>query len=153
MGKRIDSWLELFLSLREAFIGVMQAELKALRLDFELSKRQLGRAIGFAALTVFVVFWAIGVGVLLLIQVASVWLPPWAATLSILTLLVIVGVILLGAARRSLHRIETPKAMIRRHVQEHMDWWEDEILPGADVAEVGSVPASEISAEHDTKGQ
>lgn len=149
MGKRISSWIDLFQSLREAFIGVVQAEVSALRLDFELSKRRLARAIGLAAGAIFVVFWAIGVVVFLLIQVAGLWLPLWAAALVVLGVLTIIGTTLVFAARANLRRIEAPKAMIRRHVQESMDWWEDEIMPTADVTRKGSIPVGDISPEGD----
>ena len=138
MGKRISSWIELFQSLREAFIGVMQAEVRALRVDFDLSRQHLVRALGLAALAIFVSFWAIGVLVLLLIQVAAIWLPAWAASLVVLAALSVLGLALLVAARGNLGRIEAPRALIRRHVQEHMDWWEDEILPAAKVGDAGS---------------
>lgn len=149
MGKRISSWVALFESLREAFIGVMQAEARSLRLDFELSKRNLVRAIGLAAGATFVVFWAIGVIVFLLIQVVGLWLPVWASTLVVLGLLVVVGIALVVAARASLRRIEAPKAMIRRHVQEHVDWWEGEILPASDNADQGSVPVGDRLPDRD----
>ncbi len=135
MGKRIDSWIALFQSLRDAFVGVMEAEVQSLRLDFELTKRHIGQAIGFAVLAVFVCFWVIGVFVLLLVQVAGIWLPNWAASLVVLAFLSLCGMGLVAAARERLRRIEAPKAMIRRHVQEHMDWWEEEVLPGSDGAE------------------
>ena len=131
MGRRIESWIELLQSLREAFIGVMQAEVRSLRVDFELSKRHLGRALGLSAVAIFVVFWVIGVMVLLLIQVAGIWLSAWAASLVVLVFLAILAMALFAGAKSNFQRIEAPKAMIRRHVQEHMDWWEDEILPAS----------------------
>ena len=131
MGRRIESWIELLQSLREAFIGVMQAEVRSLRVDFELSKRHLGRALGLSAVAIFVVFWVIGVMVLLLIQVAGIWLSAWAASLVVLVFLAILAMALFAGAKSNFERIEAPKAMIRRHVQEHMDWWEDEILPAS----------------------
>jgi uncharacterized membrane protein YqjE len=131
VGRRIESWIELLQSLREAFIGVMQAEVRSLRVDFELSKRHLGRALGLSAVAIFVVFWVIGVMVLLLIQVAGIWLPAWAASLVVLVFLAILAMGLFAGAKSNFERIEAPKAMIRRHVQEHMDWWEDEILPAS----------------------
>lgn len=139
MGKRISSWIELLQSLREAFIGVVAAEVRALRLDFDLSRRHLFRALGFAALAIFIVFWAIGVFILLLIQVAAIWLPVWAASLVVLAVLSSLGLALLAAARSNLRRTEAPGVMLRRHVQDHMDWWEDEILPAAKVADRGSL--------------
>lgn len=149
MGKRIDSWIELFQSLRDAFVGVMEAEVQSLRLDFELTKRHIGQAIGFAAIAVFICFWVIGVAVLLLVQVASIWLPDWAASLVVLAFLSLCGMGLVAAARERLHRIEAPKAMIRRHVQEHTDWWEEEVLPGSDGAESRSNSLAESSRNGD----
>jgi hypothetical protein len=149
VGKRINSWIELFQSLRDAFIGVMEAEVQSLRLDFELTKRHIGQAVGFAALAVFVCFWVIGVLVLLLIQVASIWLPDWVASLLVLAFLCICGMGLVAAARRRLRRIEAPKAMLTRHVQEHMDWWEDEVLPASEGAESRSSSIAESSRSGD----
>jgi len=149
VGKRISSWVELVQSLQEAFIGVVQAEVRSLRLDIDLSKRRLARAIGLAAGAIFLVFWAIGVVVFLLIQVAGLWLPLWAATLIVLALLVVASMALVAAARGSLRQIEAPKAMLRRHIQESMDWWEDEIMPTPDVDKRGSLPAGDISPERD----
>lgn len=148
MGSRISSWLELFQSLREAFMEVVRAEVRALRSDFELSKRQLGRAAGLAILTVFVLFWAVGVLVLLLIQVAGLWLPAWAAALLVLVALLLVALGLAASARSTLRKIEEPSATIRRHVQDHMDWWEDQILPpaGSDAKELGA-SAAQASAD------
>jgi cytosine/uracil/thiamine/allantoin permease len=140
MGRRINSWLELFESLREAFIEVMRAEVRSLRLDFELSKRQLVRALGLTALAIFVVFWAVGVVVFLLIQLAGLWLAEWAAALVVLAVLVLLGWALAAGARRSLRSIEEPGTMVRRHVQEHMDWWEGQVLPASDHAEDSSLP-------------
>ena len=152
MGKRIDSWIELFQSLRDAFIAVMEAEVQSLRLDFELTKRHIVQAIGFAALAFFVGFWVIGVLVLLLVQVASIWLPDWAASLVVLAFLSVCGVGLVAAARGRLRRIEAPKAMIRRHVQEHMDWWEDEVLPASDgaVSRPSSIAESSRSGDQES---
>lgn len=153
MGKRIDSWIELLQSLREAFIGVVQAEARSLRIDFELSKRHLGRAVGLAAVAIFVVFWVIGVVVLLLIQVAGIWLPAWAASLVVLVLLAILAMALLAGAKASFQRIEAPKAMIRRHVQEHMDWWEDEILPASRGADDASLARGDGEADSEKEIQ
>ena len=147
MGKRISSWLELFQSLREAFVEVMRAEVLSLRRDFELSKRQLARVAGLAVLTVFVLFWAVGVVVLLLIQVGTLWLPAWAAALLVLIVLLLVALGLAASARSTLRKIEEPKAMIRRHVQDHMDWWEDQILPptGPGADEIASSSAEPLA--------
>ena len=149
MGKRIDSWIELFQSLRDAFIAVMEAEVQSLRLDFELTKRHIGQAIGFAAVAVFICFWVIGVLVLLLVQVASIWLPDWAASLVVLAFLSLCGMGLVAAARERLRRIEAPKTMIRRHVQEHVVWWEEEVLPGSEGAESRSDSIAESSRNGD----
>jgi uncharacterized membrane protein YqjE len=139
VGRRISGWIELLQSLRDAFIGVMQAEVRVLRLDLDLSKRHLVRALGLAALAIFVGFWAIGVLILLFIQVAAIWLPVWAASLVVLTVLSILGLALLLAARGNLRKTEAPGALLRRHVQEHLDWWEDEILPAGKLFDVGSL--------------
>ena len=149
MGKRISSWIELLQSLKEAFIGVLRAEIGALQLDFETSTRRLIKALGLATGAIFVIFWSIGLLVLLLIQVAGLWLPLWAATLVVLAMLLILSMALVTAARGNLRRIEAPKAMVRRHVQEHMDWWEDEVLPGSDAAGKKAVSRDEGSGAHD----
>ena len=127
----------------------MSSNLTDRRQDFELTKRHIGQAIGFAAVAVFICFWVIGVAVLLLVQVASIWLPGWAASLVVLAFLSLCGMGLVAAARERLRRIEAPKTMIRRHVQEHMVWWEEEVLPGSDDAESRSDSLAESSRNGD----
>jgi hypothetical protein len=129
VGRRLRSWIELLLSLREAFLEVLRAEVRSLRSDLDLSKRQFLRVISFVALAISVGFWAVGVAVFLLIQVAALWLPLWGATLVVLTLLVLVILALVTAAKSSFREIEEPASMVRRHFQDHMVWWEEEVLP------------------------
>jgi hypothetical protein len=85
--------------------------------------------------------------------VAGIWLPAWAASLVVLVVLAILAMALLAGAKASFQRIEAPKAMIRRHVQEHMDWWEDEILPASRGAEDASLARGDGEADSEKEIQ
>ena len=115
--------------LGRAGLDLVASEIDALLADLGASGRGLLKALLFFAVATAVAFWAVGVLIYVLVQVAALWLPLWAAAGVVFLLLLFLAWLLYRIGRRVLARLETPVATVRRHVRDHVDWWQDEILP------------------------
>lgn len=143
-------WRELVRELGEAMVGVLRAELAALRADYRRSTRRFGGALLLLALAAGAGFWALGALGLLGFELLSAVLPRWGAAA------VLCGGLLLAAAGlgwwgwRRLAAIEPPLATASRHLESHLEWWQGRLL-GRDPAAPPSVGAVEeapvLSAE------
>ena len=132
-------------ALGEALLGVLQAEVEALRADYRRAAARftgamviLGFAAGFA-------FWAVGALALLGFEALALWLPRWGAA-AILggVFAALAGGLGWWGARR-LRSIEPPLATASRHLEEHLRWWQERVLdrPGSDLeADSTSAPAA-----------
>jgi uncharacterized membrane protein len=110
-------------AIGQAGVDLLKAETTVLADELRLTTRTVGRALALAALAAFLAFWALAVFVYLGVEVGSLWMPRWLATVVVLTVLVIATLIVVLLARRSLRRAETPVAIVRRRVEDHRDWW------------------------------
>lgn len=124
---------ELVRELGEALLGVLRAELAALRADYQRSTRRLGGALLLLAVAAGAGFWALGALGLLAFELLSGALPRWGAAA------VLAGALLLLAAGlgwwgwRKLAAIEPPLATASRHVESHLAWWQGRLLGGSPV--------------------
>lgn len=125
-------WRELLASLGESLLEVAEAEVTALKVDLRASGRDFGIAIGLLLAAAVLVFWVVGAVGWVLYQVALIWLPGWGAALIVLGVLVMVALVLIAAGKRRLSRLEAPVDTVRRRVEDHKEWWQNNLL--ADVS-------------------
>jgi hypothetical protein len=131
----------------ESFFDVLRAELAVLRADLRTSARFLKRSALLLVLALFTCFWALGTAVYLLVALLSLWLPGWGAAAVVLALLLLLTFGLLMAARNRLRQIEPPAQTLQRRVDEHKDWWHENLLPEA--AAGGEALAGDVESTPD----
>ena len=128
MTPRSVGWSDLLRSLGRAFQDLLRSEVAALSDELAGSGRRLAAVAGLFLLAAFGLFWALGLLTFAAVEAAAMWLPRWAAALSVFGAVLLVAAILAAVAWRRFRRLETPAATIRRRVAEHVDWWETRIL-------------------------
>lgn len=139
----MQGWIDLFRSLGESLIEVVRAETGALQEDLKRSGRHLGVALGLFGAAVLLLFWILGLAVFTLVSVLAVWLPLWAAALIVLALFVIVAGILAWLGLKQIRQVENPVDSVKRHVDDHLDWWQNGLLASGKTLDVSAGPAAE----------
>jgi hypothetical protein len=132
----MGGWIDKFRSLGESLFAVLRAELAALQEDLTRSGRHLGIALGLIGGAVIVLFWMAGLLLTLLVAVLSIWLKLWAATLIVFLLFALAAGLLAWLGLRRLKQVENPVQTVRRHVDDHIDWIQNNLLretPALDV--------------------
>ena len=133
----MGDWIKMFRSLGESLLEVLRAELATLKEDLTRSGRHLGVALGLLGVALIVLFWIVGLLITLLIAVLCIWLKLWAATLIVLLLFTGTAALLAWLGARRLKQVENPVETMRRHVDDHIDWFQNNLLrekPAIDVA-------------------
>ena len=125
----MQGWIDLFRSLGESLIEVLRAESTALQTDLKTSGRHMLWALLLFGAAAMLLFWVIGLFVFLLITLLAIKLPLWASALIVFGLFVVVmaGLGLVGYFR-FLRRVENPVDTVKRHVDDHLDWWQNGLL-------------------------
>lgn len=124
----MHGWIELFRSLGESLIEVVRAEVEALQGDFKRSGRHLGVALGLIGAAVLLLFWVLGLLIFLFIALLTIWLPLWAAALIVFLVFAIAMGTLAWLGVRRLRLVENPVDSVKRHVDDHLDWWQNGFL-------------------------
>jgi len=144
-------WIDLLRSVGDSLLGVAEAEAAALKGDLKSSGRQLAVVGALAGAAAFVFFWVVGAAGFVLFQVLTIWLPRWGAAAIVLIVFLGLAGTLAMLTRRKLQAIEWPGETVRRHVEDHRDWWQSQVLveSGADperlTEEVAGDPADSPS--------
>lgn len=124
----MQGWIDLFRSLGESLIEVVRAETTALQADLKTSGRHMGIALGLLGAAVLLLFWVLGLLIFLVVAVLSIWLQVWAAALIVFLLFAgAMGVLVMLGLRR-LKLVENPVDSVKRHVDDHLDWWQNGLL-------------------------
>ena len=124
----MQGWIDLFRSLGESLIEVVRAETTALQADLKTSGRHMGVALGLLGAAVMLLFWVLGLLIFLVVSVLSIWLQVWAAALIVFLVFAgIMGVLIMLGLRR-LKLVENPVDSVKRHVDDHLDWWQNGLL-------------------------
>ena len=121
-------WLDLFRSLGEAFLEVMGAEAAALRDDLSRTGRRFVVILVLFGLALFALFWAIGAGAFAVYKILALWVSPWIAAVIVWVAWILIGAVLWLLARNRLNAIESPSTTVKRHVDEHREWMQDNVL-------------------------
>ncbi|MDH3254970.1 MAG: phage holin family protein [Acidobacteriota bacterium] len=123
MKNRLGELSENASALGEAGLGLMKAEAAALSQELRLSGKALFRIGVLAAISLFVLFWALAALVYAGIEIGTIWLPRWASALTASAILLLIVVLVTGVVWIRVRRLETPVATLRRHMDDHRDWW------------------------------
>jgi hypothetical protein len=126
-----QSWSETFRALGAAVLALFKAEIEALERELARSGKTLALGLGLFAAAAALAFWTLGVATYFVIQLLAVWLPLWAASLVVTLLLAAVTGGLVFAGVKKLERFENPLTTARRRLDDHIDWWQNDLLESA----------------------
>jgi hypothetical protein len=126
-----QSWSETFRALGAAVLALFKAEIEALERELARSGKNLALGLGLFAAAAALAFWTLGVATYFVIQLLAVWLPLWAASLVVTLLLTAVTGGLVFAGVKKLERFENPLTTARRRLDDHIDWWQNDLLDPA----------------------
>lgn len=121
-------WKDLLRSLGDSLLEVAGAEAAALKGDLRSSGQQLSVAVAVGVSAAFFLFWWVGASGFVLFQVLAIWLPRWGAALIVATLFLVLALALALEARRRFRAIELPVDTVRRRIDDHVAWWQDQVL-------------------------
>jgi hypothetical protein len=140
----MQGWINLFRTLGESLIEVLRAESTALQTDLKTSGKHLGIALGLLGAAVLLLFWVLGLLIFCAIALLSIWLELWAAALIVLALFVAVMAVLVWLGLRRLKLVENPVDSVKRHVDDHLDWWQNGLLAQGKAVDISpAVPVME----------
>ena len=124
----MSGWIDMFRSLGESLLEVVRAELQTLQEDLTRSGRHVGVALGFLGLALILVFWLLGLLITLLIALLCIWLQLWASILIVLLLFAGGTALLVWLGLKEMKKAENPVETFRRHADDHLDWWQNNLL-------------------------
>jgi len=124
----MQAWIELFRTLGESLVEVVRAETTALQADLKTSGRHMAVALGLLGAAVLLLFWVLGLLIFFLIALLSTWLQLWAAALIVLVVFAGVMGALAWLGVRRFRFVENPVDSVKRHVDDHLDWWQNGLL-------------------------
>lgn len=143
----MQGWIDLFRSLGESLIEVVRAESSALQADLKTSGRHMGVALGLLGTAVLLLFWVLGLLIFLAVAVLSVWLELWAAALIVLLVFLGVMAVLIVLGLRRLKLVENPVDSVKRHVDDHLDWWQNGLLAQGKAMDIPPAVAVDMERE------
>jgi len=124
----MGGWIDMFRSLGESLLEVVKAELQTLQEDLTRSGRHLGVALGFLGAALILLFWLLGLLITLCVAVLCIWLPVWASILIVLLLFTAGTSFLVWRGLKEMRKVENPVETFRRHADDHLDWWQNNLL-------------------------
>ncbi|MEA2559095.1 MAG: hypothetical protein QOH06_599 [Acidobacteriota bacterium] len=143
----MQGWIDLFRSLGESLIEVVRAETSALQADLKTSGKHLGIALGLLGAAVLLLFWVLGLLIFFVITLLSIWLQLWAAALIVLLIFAgVMGVLIMLGLRR-LKLVENPVDSVKRHVDDHLDWWQNGLLAQGKAMDIQPAVAVDMERE------
>ena len=143
----MQGWIDLFRSLGESLVEVLRAETTSLQQDLKRSGRTLGVALGFLGATVMLAFWILGLLVFFLVAFLYIWLELWAAALIVLLVFAAVMAVLIVLGLRRLKLVENPVDSVKRHVDDHLDWWQNGLLAQGKALDIPPAVAVDMERE------
>ena len=147
MRRLVAGWADAARSVGSALLDVWQAEASALGQDFARSGRELRGGLILVAVAVTVGFWTVGVGLWAVIEILTLRLSGWQAALIVFAAGALATTLAGWLARRRLKRIEAPLEAVKRRGQEHVEWWQQTVLPGLGAGKRADDDPAESSAD------
>jgi hypothetical protein len=124
-------WRRKFRSIGHAFLEVLHAEVTALLEDFQRTGRGLVRGSLFLVTAAAFAFWSLGVLTVVAIAGLALVLSLWQAAGVVFLALLITALLLAAAGRRTLRRLRGPSTIVRGHVDDHLEWWRQNLRGSA----------------------
>jgi uncharacterized membrane protein YbhN (UPF0104 family) len=124
----MGGWIDMFRALGESLLDVLRAELQTLQEDLTRSGRHLGVALGFLGVALILLFWLLGLLITLCVALLCIWLQVWASILIVLLLFAAGTGLLVWLGLKELRKAENPVETFRRHADDHLDWWQNNLL-------------------------
>ena len=124
----MGGWIDMFRSLGESLLEVLRAELQTLQEDLTRSGRHLGVALGFLGVALILLFWLLGLLITLFVALLCIWLQVWASILIVLLLFAAGTGLLVWLGLKEMRKAENPVETFRRHADDHLDWWQNNLL-------------------------
>ena len=143
----MQGWIDLFRSLGESLIEVVRAEVGALQDDLKRSGRHYGVALGLFGAAVLLLFWILGLLVFFMVALLTVWLQLWAAALIVLLLFTFAAAALVWLGIRHFKKAENPVDSVKRHVDDHLDWWQNGLLATGKTLDIPPAAAAPSAAD------
>jgi hypothetical protein len=143
----MQGWIDLFRSLGESLIEVVRAETTALQADLKTSGRHLGVALAFFGAAALLSFWVLGLLVFFVIALLSTWLQLWAAALIVFAVFLVAMLILAWLGVRRYQLFENPVDSVKRHVDDHLDWWQNGLLAQGKTLDIPPAVAVDMERE------
>jgi uncharacterized membrane protein YbhN (UPF0104 family) len=109
-------------------------------------------ALAFLGLALILLFWLLGLLITLFIALLCIWLQFWAATLIVLLLFVAGTALLVWRGLKEMRKVENPVETFRRHADDHLDWWQNNLLREnrpLDVESTAGLPGGSYDEEED----
>jgi uncharacterized membrane protein len=97
-------------------------------------------------------FWTVGLGLWVAVEALASRLPRWQAAAVVFGAGLVLTCILGWIARRSFGRIEAPLDLVKRRSREHVEWWEETVLPDLVPGASGGEIAGAESGDDDSAG-
>lgn len=129
MRRSLSGWADSGRAVGAALLAVWREELQALRRDFARSGRQLRGVVVLGVVAAALCFWTVGLGLWSAVEGLATQWPRWAAVLTVFGAGLVLTLGLAWWASRRARRIEPPFETVRRHGREHLDWWQESVLP------------------------
>ncbi len=120
-------WTRRARSLGSAFLEVLQAELEALLAEIQSTGRGWLRALLYFASAAAFAFWSVGVFTAFVIALLAEFWGVWRAAAAVLLLLILVAAALVFAGYRVLRQHRPPTAIVRGHMNDHLEWWRNSL--------------------------
>lgn len=143
----MQGWIELFRSLGESLIEVVRAETTALQADLKTSGKHLGVALGLLGAAVLLLFWVLGLTIFLAIAILDIWLPLAGAVAIVFGVFLLVMGVLVWLGLRQLRLVENPVDSVKRHVDDHLDWWQNSLLAQGKAVDIPAAVPVDVEEE------
>jgi len=144
----MQGWIDLFRTLGESLVEVLRAESTALQTDLKTSGKHLGIALALFGGAALLSFWVLGLLIFLAVVTIAVWLPLWAASLIVLGVFAAVMFVLLWVGKRRLKLVENPVDTMKRHMDDHLDWWQNGLLAQGRAMDIPpAVPVTDMEGD------
>lgn len=130
-------------AINSAFLAVLRAEIDALNSDLSAAAKRFLTGVLLVAVALGIAGVLLAVLVFVAIALLSLWLPPWGAGLVVAAVLALAAALCWMAAMRRVQG-ETPSAIVRRHVNDHLDWWQTRVAREDSVAAPAAADRDEV---------
>ena len=129
-----EGWIVLSRELIADVLDLLGAEIEDAQQELGGALQGIAKAAALLVGALMMAFWVVALLAATLIVVLSVWLPPWAATLIVTVLVLLVTALLGWLGYRKLIAQPNPVEIVMRRVSNHLAWWRDEAstLPRVD---------------------